>query len=83
MADTAHFGTGTRVAASRADALPETRRPPMRTTFLNVGIIAVLVLTFWFGSHTVAKQTLGASIDPFWMTTNATDLPVGPQYDLY
>jgi hypothetical protein len=55
----------------------------MRTTFLNVGIIAVLVLTFWFGSHTVAKQTLGASIDPFWMTTNATDLPVGPQYDLY
>lgn len=55
----------------------------MRTTLLNVGIIAVLVLTFWFGSHTVAKQTFGDSIDPFWMTTNAADLPTAPQYDLY
>ncbi len=52
-------------------------------TFFNVGIIAVLVLTFWFGGHTVAKQNIGVSIDPKWMTTNTTNLPTAPQYDLF
>lgn len=52
-------------------------------TFFNVGIIAVLALTFWFGGHTVAKQNIGVSIDPKWMTTNTTNLPTAPQYDLF
>ena len=55
----------------------------MRITLFNVAIITVIVATFWLGSHTVAKQNVGVSVDPFWMTTNATDLPTAPQYDLY
>ena len=55
----------------------------MRITYFNVGIIAVLALTFWFGGHTVAKQTVGASVDPLWITTSTTSLPASPQYDLF
>lgn len=52
-------------------------------TFFNVGIITVLVVTFWFGGHTIARQNVGVSIDPYWMTTNTVDLPKTPHYDLF
>ena len=52
-------------------------------TFFNVAIIAVLALTFWFGGHTVARQNIGVSVDPYFLTTSITTLPNGPQYDLY
>jgi hypothetical protein len=55
----------------------------MRITLFNAAIITAIVATFWFGSHTVAKQSFGVSVDPYWMTTNTTDLPPAPQYDLY
>ena len=52
-------------------------------TFLDFGIITVLAVTFWFGGHTIAKQNVDVSVDPYWMTTNAPDLPPAPLWDLY
>ena len=55
----------------------------MRTLF-NIGIITVIVATFWFGGQTVAKQQhIGVSVDPFSMMTTTTNLPMASQYNLY
>jgi hypothetical protein len=66
----------------RKQSLIPKQETPMRT-FFNVAIIALFALTFWFGSHTVAKQNADVSMDPYWMTTNTTDIATAPQYDLY
>ena len=55
----------------------------MRTLF-NIGIIAVIVTTFWFGGHTVAGQkNVAAPVDPFNLTVSTTNVSAAPQYDLY
>ena len=55
----------------------------MRTLF-NIGIITVIVATFWFAGQTVARQQhVGVSVDPFSLTTATTNLQTAPQYDLY
>lgn len=81
--DTAHSLLRVYGQISESETLyPETRRPPMRT-FFDFGIITVLAVTFWFGGHTIAKQNVEVSMDPYWMTTNAPDLPTAPVWDLY
>ncbi len=52
-------------------------------TFFDFGMITVLAVTFWFGGHTIAKQSVDVSVDPYWMMTNAPDLPTAPLWDLY
>ncbi len=55
----------------------------MRTLF-NIGILTVILATFWLGGQTIARQQhVGVSVDPFSLTATMTNLPTAPKWDLY